>query len=263
MSISPRPSIARSQTLVDWLAAEGRIEVAEVASRLGVAPETVRRDLRALEEAGKLQRVHGGAVPVPLSPPASVNANAPDRDHALARLVWDDLPRQGTILLSAGRLTLALAEVITDDPPPSTGLTMITNSLDAAVLLSKLNQLSVYNIGGTVSRETRAQEGDWALTELRRIQTDVCVVCPGGITLDGLSQATPAAAAVSRAEVAAGRRVVAMADASVLGRAAFVQFAGLDAVDALFVAGGASSASLQPFQDRGLSVVSPPLDGGE
>lgn len=248
---------------MDWLAAEGRIEVAEVAGRLGVAPETVRRDLRVLEEAGRLQRVHGGAVPVRLAPPVNVDADTPDTDHAVAALVWADLPRQGTILLSAGHLTLALAKAITDDPPEQPGLTMITNSLDAAVLLSKSSQLSVYNIGGTVSRETRAQEGDWALTELRRIQTDVCVVCPGGITLDGLSQATPAAAAVSRAEVAAGQRVVAMVDAAVLGRAAFVQFAGLDQVDALFVTGGAPSATLQPFLDRGLSVVTPPLDGGD
>ena len=40
---------------------------------------------------------------------------------------------------------------------------MATNSLDAAIVLSRASRLEVYNIGGTVSPVTRAQEGDWAV----------------------------------------------------------------------------------------------------
>ena len=53
---------ARHLTIERWLAAERRVDVVDLARRLGVAQETVRRDLRVLEEAGKLERVHGGAV---------------------------------------------------------------------------------------------------------------------------------------------------------------------------------------------------------
>ncbi len=42
---------------------------------------------------------------------------------------------------------------------------------------------------------------------------DVSVVCPAGISVErGLTQATPAAAAVSQVEVASGERVIALAE---------------------------------------------------
>ena len=62
----------------------GRLDVITAADRLGVAQETVRRDLRALERPASLQRVHGGAVnaepdPIPaLGRPATVEPDDPD-----------------------------------------------------------------------------------------------------------------------------------------------------------------------------------------
>ena len=41
----------------------GRVDVSTLAPELGVAPETVRRDLAALVSRGLLRRVHGGAIP--------------------------------------------------------------------------------------------------------------------------------------------------------------------------------------------------------
>ena len=41
----------------------GRVDVSSLAPELGVAPETVRRDLAALVSRGLLRRVHGGAIP--------------------------------------------------------------------------------------------------------------------------------------------------------------------------------------------------------
>ena len=212
----------------------------DVAGRLGVAQETVRRDLRALESDGQLQRVHGGAIPIEtdpfpgLAPPPIDN---PD-DLALATRLWAELPRTGTLLLGAGRLTLALTIAMTSDPPVRPGLTVVTNSLDAAIAAARISKLAVYNIGGAVSPATRAQEGDWALQELERLHVDVSLVCPAGISLErGLGQPTPAAAAVSRAEVACGKTVIALADASVLGAAAFVQFATIAEIDRLVLSG--------------------------
>ena len=120
--------------------------------------------------------------------------------------------RRGTILLGTGSLTLALAHVMVGSPPEAHGLTIATNSLDAAIVLSRASRLEVYNIGGTVSPVTRAQEGDWAVHEMERLHVDVSVVCPAGISVErGLTEATPAAAAVSQAEVASGERVIALA----------------------------------------------------
>ena len=77
MTVQRAPAAARYQTIADLLAAEGRVDVVDIANRLGVAQETIRRDLRAMESAGKLQRVHGGAVGIVTGPPALRNSQPP------------------------------------------------------------------------------------------------------------------------------------------------------------------------------------------
>jgi DeoR family fructose operon transcriptional repressor len=250
-------SESRYQAIARWLTLEGRVDVVDLSTRLRVAQETVRRDLRAMEEAGQLERVHGGAVALDaglLAARAAVPTSDED-DLELSARVWAELPRQGTLLVGTGRLALALAQTIVATPPESSGLTIVTNSLDAAVVLARASRLEVYNIGGTVSAATRAQEGDWAMAELARLHVDVSVVCPAGVSVGrGLTHATPSAAAVSQVEVSAAQRVVALADATTLGTAAFVQFAVLEDVDLLAVAGAPSQAVLQPFLDHGVSI---------
>jgi DeoR family fructose operon transcriptional repressor len=249
---------ARHQAITDLLAADGRVDVVHIASRLGVAQETIRRDLRAMESAGKLQRVHGGAVRIVTGPFTLSNNQPPtaQNDIELASRIWQELPRRGTILLGTGRLTLALAHTIVGSPPETRGLTIVTNSLDAAIVLSRASRLEIYNIGGTVSPITRAQEGDWAVQEMERLHVDVSVVCPAGISVArGLTQATPAAAAVSQAEVASGERVIAVAGVENLGVSAFVQFASLEQIDSIAVAGSPSQAALQPFVEYGIPIT--------
>jgi hypothetical protein len=49
--------------------------------------------------------------------------------------------------------------------------------------------------------------------------------------------------------------VIAVAEADVVGRAAFVQFATIDHIDRLMVSGKPDPAALEPFRDRGLDLT--------
>lgn len=246
---------ARQARIAGWLEAEGRVDVVQAASLLGVAQETVRRDLRAMETAGRLRRVHGGAIPV-VPRPMATRSDRESRYIALGRAVWDRLPREGTLLIGSGLPALGLAEAISAAPPARTGLTVVTNYLDAAIVLSRVPTLAVYNIGGTVSPTSRGQEGDWAITELNRLRTDVSVICPAGISVDeGLSDLTPAGAAVCRAETRIGRQVIALADAAAVGRSAFVTFATIEEIDEIAVAGQVPDRQHRPFSDRGVGLT--------
>lgn len=59
--MSTLPALRRNRILADVLRAGG-MTVTALAHQLGVAHTTVRRDLDALDRAGRLCRVHGGAV---------------------------------------------------------------------------------------------------------------------------------------------------------------------------------------------------------
>lgn len=256
---------ARQAWLTEALNAQGRIDVADAAAALGVAQETIRRDLRTLESAGRLQRVHGGAVlsevDYPIAAPLA-RVSVPDfgrAEVAVAARVWATLPREGSIFLGTGRLAQCLAQAIAAGPPKGRGLTVVTNSLDTAIALSQVAELSVHNVGGGVNAATRAQEGAWAVDELSRLHVDISVLNPAGVSVEhGLSEATAAAAAVAAAAVSASSRILVLADAAVIGRPAFVRFAGLDAVAELVIAGTPDPRLLQPFFDAGVAVVVAP-----
>jgi DeoR family fructose operon transcriptional repressor len=88
---------------------------------------------------------------------------------------------------------------------------------------------------------------------MERLHVDVSVVCPAGISIErGLTEATPSAAAVSQVVVASGERVIALAGTDSLGVSAFVQFASLDQIDSIAVAGSPSQSALQPFRERNI-----------
>ena len=68
----------RRELILRWLGAEGKVRASDLALRLRVSLDTVRRDLQELSDAGLLRRVHGGALP-PSSPgPDSFVERLPD-----------------------------------------------------------------------------------------------------------------------------------------------------------------------------------------
>ena len=67
----------RHRLIADRLAAIGRVEVGDLAARLAVAPETIRRDLRLLEQQGQLHECT--AVPSARPSPRRRRSTAPRR----------------------------------------------------------------------------------------------------------------------------------------------------------------------------------------
>lgn len=249
----------RHRHIVDRLDAVGRVEVGTLASSLDVAPETIRRDLRLLEQQGLLQRVHGGAVRRtgrPLSPFDGTTPEHPPEQLRLAELVIDCLPAEATLFIEASPLTWALAESLSSKPQAA-DLTIVTNSLDVAVVMSRVEDLHIYNVGGGVDQETRAQQGAWALDEISRFRVELALLAPTGVTVDGgVFAATPMAAAIMAAGIHSADQVWLLLEADRLGRPGFVQAAPIDVVDQILTAGPPDPLLAAAFLDAGVTVVS-------
>src|SRR5689334_10847128 len=94
----------------------GRVEVSVLADSLGVAAETVRRDLSALERRGALRRVHGGAIPVErleVEPSLATRfGRLAEVKRRIAARALDEIPTGGSILLDSGSTTQVVAELL-------------------------------------------------------------------------------------------------------------------------------------------------------
>ena len=53
----------RKQLILEKLQAEGQVQSKALSMLFTVSEDTIRRDLRELAAEGRLQRVHGGALP--------------------------------------------------------------------------------------------------------------------------------------------------------------------------------------------------------
>lgn len=208
----------------------GRVAVAELADTLGVTPETVRRDLSSLEQRGTLRRVHGGAIPVERLEPtlATRSTRATEEKLRIAARALDEIPTDGAVLLDSGSTTLAVASLI----PSDASLTVVTNSVQAAALLSDHPHLDLLLLGGRVRGVTGAAVGAWTTRLLAGLSVDVAFVGTNGLSLHrGLSTPDESEAAVKSAMIEAAARAVVVTDSSKLGVDHLHSFAPLAAID--------------------------------
>jgi DeoR family fructose operon transcriptional repressor len=222
----------RHQQILETARANGRVEVAGLARDLAVTPETVRRDLTALERRGVIRRVHGGAIPVERlgSEPgiADREGRASSQKDRIARAALDELPDGGSIILDAGTTTVRLAELL----PLDRELTVVTHSIPVAHVLSSRPNISLHLLGGVVRPRTLAAVGEWTKAQIAELFVDVAFMGTNGISVErGLTTADVAEASVKRAIVAASRRVVVLADHTKFGREEFAMVAPLNLVD--------------------------------
>ncbi|GAA1061997.1 DeoR/GlpR family DNA-binding transcription regulator [Agromyces bracchium] len=236
-------AMERHEHILDALARTGRVSVAGLADELDVTAETIRRDLDALEQAGHLRRVHGGAVSAGRASLAETTVlertgQHADAKRAIAHEAMALVPPTftGSILLDAGTTTGALAEALVGWQP-ATGtppLTVYTNSVPIAALLHGSRDLVVRIIGGTIRGITSAAVGPSAIAQLAEIRPDIAFIGTNGVSAEfGLSTPDELEAQVKQAMVDRARLAVVLVDSSKHDDEALQRFSALDEVDVL------------------------------
>jgi DeoR family transcriptional regulator, fructose operon transcriptional repressor len=248
-------AVERRQEIASLIDERGRGDVAELASRFGVTPETIRRDLTELEQRRFLRRVHGGAISIHRfrSEPAIAEKAAAmaDEKAAIAAAAEAFIPEHGSVLIDAGTSTLALARIF-----PDRELTVFTHSVAIALELASRRDLRLHVIGGRLRTRTLANVDDWALRQLAAIRVDVAFVGTNGFSVDrGLSTPDPAEAAVKHAICLAGAQTVVLADHSKLDQEAAVRFAAIDEFDVLVSDRGLADPDRRALDEAGVEVV--------
>ncbi|WP_031036826.1 DeoR/GlpR family DNA-binding transcription regulator [Streptomyces sp. NRRL F-5650] len=246
----------RQQEILRLARDVGRVDVVSLAEEFQVTAETIRRDLKALDRAGLLRRVHGGAIPagrLDFEPDlAERESTAADEKDRIARAALAELPAEGTVILDAGSTVARMAAAI----PRETSLTVVTHSLPIAARLADHPGIQLHIVGGRVRHRTRAAVDAWALRAYGEIRADVAVVAANGFSAEhGLTTPDLAEAAVKRAALSAARRVVLLADSSKFAQEHFARFGALGDVDLLITDTGLTPEDAAGIERAGTEVV--------
>lgn len=246
----------RHQQILGRARLVGRVDVTTLAAELDVTPETVRRDLTALERMGLVRRVHGGAIPVErlgFEPALAEREQmlSAEKDR-IAKAALDELPDGGAVILDAGTTTVRLAKLL----PQDRELIVVTHALPVAMLLANRPSITLHLVGGTLRGRTLAAVGVWAERSLADVRADVAFLGTNGLTVEhGLTTPDLAEAMVKRALVAAARRTVVLADHTKVGRIDLAVVAPLAAVDTLVTDSGIAPELADEIEAAGPRVV--------
>ncbi|MEU5225788.1 DeoR/GlpR family DNA-binding transcription regulator [Streptomyces toyocaensis] len=258
----------RRQLILEMVRANGAVSLRELARVVQTSEVTVRRDVRALEAEGLLDRRHGGAV---LPGGFTRESGFPQKSHlataektAIADLAASFVEEGEAIVVGAGTTTQELARRLARVP----GLTVVTNSLLVAQALAHANRVEVVMTGGTLRGSNYALVGSGAEQSLQGLRVSRAFLSGSGLTAErGLSTSNMLSASVDRALVQAAAEVVVLADHTKLGTDTMFQTVPTDLITRLVTDeppahDDRAGTELQALADQGVQIAVAGAPGG-
>ena len=247
----------RFEEILKLLDEKKSITVTEIKEMLNTSESTIRRDLTALDRAGKLVKVFGGAVAVDAAFTAAepsvaqkVGVNKEEKQtiarYAASLLVPDDF-----IYLDAGTTTLAIAQHLIH----MESLTVVTNDFVIADYLLDNSNCTIIHTGGAVCRENRSCVGEAAATMLRSLMIDQAFISASSWSVRGISTPAEDKVTVKRAIASASRQRVLVCDATKYGQVATWLALPLSEFDQIITDDGLPESASRALAKQDLSLL--------
>jgi DeoR family transcriptional regulator, glycerol-3-phosphate regulon repressor len=224
----------RQPDILEVARREGKVTVEDLAERFGVTVQTIRRDLAELAHAGKLERVHGGAIL-----PSSVSNTgyefrrdlAAGAKAAIAAACAAAIPDNCSVFLNIGTSTEAVARALLRHH----GLLVVTNNINVANILRENRNCEAVVAGGTLRRSDGGLIGTLTLQAIEQFKFDYAVIGCSALDDEGdLLDFDIQEVGVSQLIIRRARRTCLVADATKFERTAPVRIASLRDLDHFF-----------------------------
>lgn len=251
------PMKERREGIVMLVNSEGTITFAQLKAAFpDVSEMTLRTDLKALDEARRIVRTHGGARSVGFvvgTDDLLLNRNTRNvsAKEAIARKAAGLVRLDSTVYLDSGSTATALAREMADQRT-----LVFTNSLTCAAELARLEQARCIVVGGNLNRFSMSLNGGKAIEDLSSLSFDQLFL---GVTAyqasTGFTCGSDEEAALKRACIARAEQTIVLMDSSKPGRRSTFKICDLADVDVVVSDGGLSDDFLKACADAGVEVL--------
>ena len=244
----------RKQFITSRLERDGHVRAKTLSLELGTSEDTIRRDLRELAAEGRLQRVHGGALP---SSPAMGDlaaraAVSPDEKARLGRTGAALVKPGQLVILDGGTTAVQVARHLRAD----LRATFVTHSPTVAIELARHPQLEIVMLGGRLFRHSMVNVGASVVEAALRLRADLYFMGVTGVhAQNGLSTGDHEEAHVKRTLHQQAAETIVLASTEKLGAASPFVVTSLAEIALLVVPAGLPSKVTQPFRAAGVEVM--------
>jgi DeoR family glycerol-3-phosphate regulon repressor len=202
--------------------------------RFDVSVQSIRKDLNLLSDLGLVKRVHGGIT----LPVKSHNLSFTNRQvinlqakKAIARTVVATLPKGASIFLGIGTTPQQIAQELIHHP----GLTVVTNNLNAGLVLCQNPNIVTYLSGGKIRPADQDVTGEDCTSFLRKFHVNFGIFGVGGIAENGaLLDFSPEESHISSVIINNCDNCILVADKSKYLRSAPIKTAVISQVDKFY-----------------------------
>ncbi len=173
----------RYQTILELLNEKDAVTVSELSQLLDTSESTIRRDLNALDEMGRLKKVFGGATTITRTS-GGLEANISSREtvmneekEMIAKYSATLINDSDFVFIDSGTTTSKMIDYITN-----TRATFVTNGItQARKLLTK--GFNAYMLGGKIKSVTEAVVGSAGVKNLQSYNFTKAFMGTNGIDL--------------------------------------------------------------------------------
>lgn len=228
-------AITRKQVIKDLLQENKSVTITDLAMRLNVTKETIRRDLRTMEKDNELIRTHGGAYildGVQNDLDITTRQVLKTAEKEIIAQKCDALIQTGEIIfLDSSTTAWFIARKIVQRK-----LTVLTTSLEIANILSVSSTIRLILIGGQFSPKTKGFEGDSAIRNLQRYFVDKAFISCRSVNMeDGLTDTNDNSAILHKMALAHSKKKYVVLDYSKLNNVSFTSVAPVKELDGIIM----------------------------
>jgi DeoR family glycerol-3-phosphate regulon repressor len=245
----------RHRRLLDHIRQHGDTSVDELARLLEVTTQTIRRDIRELEDARLLARYHGG-----VGIPSTVENIDYDQRRAMdteakcriARLAAARVENGRSLIINIGTTSEEVAKALLRHR----GLRVITNNLNVATILTGGIDAEVIVAGGLVRNRDRGIIGEATIDFMRQFKVDIGIIGVSGIENDGtLLDYDYREVRVTQTIMEQSREVWLVADHTKFGRHAMVRLGSVGQINKFFTDAPLPAEAAEAFEKAGVEVI--------
>ena len=186
--------------------------VTQLSKLLYVSEATLRRDLKAMQAMGLVERTHGGARlrenVDEISLFFRMEKNAEQKQKA-AFAALRRLPTFHCVFIDSSSTALALAQRL-----DLRGKTVVTNGLQTALVLSKKENVNVLLLGGTIQPAALSATGSLSTRLIAEFSFDLCICSCAAIAGSSAYERSIEQAELKRAALSVSTHAVLLADSS-------------------------------------------------
>lgn len=253
-----KSTVSRRAKILEYLETDGQVFVEKLSNAFQVSQVTIRNDLLNLENQKLLIRARGGAIRIK---PGYVTAEMPLSDkekenfkqkQAIGRKAAELICDDQTVIFDSGTTTTEIAKNL----GKFKNLTIITNALNIASILSENYSFNVYIPGGSLRNKSKALSGAIAEESIRNFYCDILFLGVDGFdTSFGITTPNVEEARLNHLMIQIAKKVVVVTDSSKFNRRRFAFIAPLSAIHTVITDRGISREDANRLENCGIELI--------